>query len=241
MLSSGGMGLGAARPCRSPWPRCLGGESIPPPKPAGTRLKLWGNRDRAGVGGGAAPPGSSFRGKLDCLKDKKLFWGVFKARQPRAAERLRGEAVPMAPSVGNEGFVEQPPPRTPRDGEPPPHCQVTSLPLPGPHERPQASRQLALLRPGAVVTCKRKKRPHERPQERGGHRCNGGGGRARRSDPSIPPSHPCDTFPRLQEQWVRLFLKVYFAGLGLPESRVRGWSGAGGWWGGGTAATSFGR
>lgn len=45
--------------------------------------------------------------------------------------------------------------------KPPQPLEVTSCPLPGPQQWPQASRQLTLLHPRAVVTCKRRKYPHE--------------------------------------------------------------------------------
>lgn len=67
--------------------------------------------------------------------------------------------LPVSPRWALKGSVEQPP-----GIGTPPRCQVTSLPLPGTHERPQASCQLTLLCPGAVVTCKREKCPHERRQ-----------------------------------------------------------------------------
>lgn len=128
--------------------------------------------------------------------------------------------LPMSPRWAGKGFVEQPP-RAPR-------CQVTSLPLPGTHERPQASCQLTLLCPGAIVTCERKKCPHERHQDQRGHLHRGG--EARTSDPSIPPCHPCDASPHEQEQladgfW---FLTVCLQGLsagreaGVPPGQGRG-------------------
>lgn len=121
----------------------------------------------------------------------------------------------MCPRWALKGFVEQPP-RTP------PRCQVTSLPLPGTHKWPQASCQLTLLCPGAIVTCKRKKCPHERHQDHRGHLHSGG--KARTSDPSIPLCHPCDVSPQEPEQLVDgfWFLAVCLQGLECSQVRAGG-------------------
>lgn len=115
------------------------------------------------------------------------------------------------------------------DREPRPRCQVTSLLLPGSYERPQASGQLTLLCPRAIVTCKRKTHPYmsntgtregTAPQWEW----------ARTSDPpSLPPvpvmfSHAMGSFT--------FYLAVHSQGPGLLKPWVRSWRGAGAYGGG---------
>lgn len=144
--------------------------------------------------GGAAPPSSSFSVKLDRLKDK-TYSGVSSRRHSpgqQPAERLGGEMLPTSPAMGNGGFCGAAPPAPRGPGSVPhaarlPRCRCQA-PTNGPR-RPASSHFCAQ---GPLSPARERNVPMSDTRT-GGHLCSGG--RARTSDPSIPPSHPCDDFP----------------------------------------------
>lgn len=224
LSSEGEWGWGLQDPAGTHGPGAWGGESIPSPKPAATHLKLQGNRDR----GGPAHPSSGFRGKLDCLKEKNYPGVSSRQLSPgqQPAERLGVKCSPCPPRWAMKGFVEQPPLHPPGQGDPPHAARLPRCLCQAPTNGPRHPASSHFCAQGPLSPARERNVAMSNTRTRG-HLCNGG--RARTSDPSIPPSHPCDAFPHQQEQrvYLFLFLKVYFQGLGLPESQVRGWSRAG--------------